>query len=464
MTRQNENYNRYLLSDWRPENPAFWENKGKGIARRNLWISVSCLLLAFCVWMLFSAVAVNLNKIGFNFTTDQLFLLTALPSLSGAILRVPYSFMVPLFGGRKWTVLSTVILIIPCAWLGFAVQNPATPFGVFMLIALLCGFAGANFASSMGNISFFFPKARQGSALGINGGLGNLGVSVMQLIAPLVIFLPIFTFLGVRGVPQPDGSLLALTNAAWIWVPLLAVATLAAWFGMNDIGSSKASVVSQLPVLKRLHLWLLSLLYLATFGSFIGFSAGFAMLAKTQFPDVNILQLAFFGPFIGALARSAGGVISDKFGGVRVTLINFIFMALFTALLFLTLPGSGAGSFSAFYLVFMGLFLTAGLGSGSTFQMIAVIFRQITLYNVKLRGGSDEQAQREAVTDTAAALGFISAIGAVGGFFIPKAFGTSLALTGSPVGAMKIFLLFYIACVLLTWLVYGRRKPKHTHL
>ncbi|EDW0815386.1 NarK family nitrate/nitrite MFS transporter [Salmonella enterica subsp. enterica] len=460
MTRQNENYNRYLLSDWRPENPAFWENKGKGIARRNLWISVSCLLLAFCVWMLFSAVAVNLNKIGFNFTTDQLFLLTALPSLSGAILRVPYSFMVPLFGGRKWTVLSTVILIIPCAWLGFAVQNPATPFGVFMLIALLCGFAGANFASSMGNISFFFPKARQGSALGINGGLGNLGVSVMQLIAPLVIFLPIFAFLGVRGVPQPDGSLLALTNAAWIWVPLLAVATLAAWFGMNDIGSSKASVVSQLPVLKRLHLWLLSLLYLATFGSFIGFSAGFAMLAKTQFPDVNILQLAFFGPFIGALARSAGGVISDKFGGVRVTLINFIFMALFTALLFLTLPGSGAGSFSAFYLVFMGLFLTAGLGSGSTFQMIAVIFRQITLYNVKLRGGSDEQAQREAVTDTAAALGFISAIGAVGGFFIPKAFGTSLALTGSPVGAMKIFLLFYIACVLLTWLVYGRRKPK----
>lgn len=460
MTRQNENYNRYLLSDWRPENPAFWENKGKGIARRNLWISVSCLLLAFCVWMLFSAVAVNLNKIGFNFTTDQLFLLTALPSLSGAILRVPYSFMVPLFGGRKWTVLSTVILIIPCAWLGFAVQNPATPFGVFMLIALLCGFAGANFASSMGNISFFFPKARQGSALGINGGLGNLGVSVMQLLAPLVIFLPIFTFLGVRGVPQPDGSLLALTNAAWIWVPLLAVATLAAWFGMNDIGSSKTSVASQLPVLKRLHLWLLSLLYLATFGSFIGFSAGFAMLAKTQFPDVNILQLAFFGPFIGALARSAGGVISDKFGGVRVTLINFIFMALFTALLFLTLPGSGAGSFSAFYLVFMGLFLTAGLGSGSTFQMIAVIFRQITLYNVKLRGGSDEQAQREAVTDTAAALGFISAIGAVGGFFIPKAFGTSLALTGSPVGAMKIFLLFYIACVLLTWLVYGRRKPK----
>ena len=174
------------------------------------------------------------------------------------------------------------------------------------------------------------------------------------------------------------------------------------------------------------------------------------------------MQLAFFGPFLGALARSAGGFISDKLGGVKVTLINFIFMAIFTALLFLTLPGGGSdGSFIAFYLVFMGLFLTAGLGSGSTFQMIAIIFRQITLDRVKKRGGSDEQAQHEAVTDTAAALGFISAIGAVGGFFIPKAFGSSLAMTGSPVGAMKIFLIFYVVCVLVTWLVYGRRKtPK----
>jgi len=446
----------YLLKDWKPESDAFWNNKGKAIARRNLAISVACLLLAFCVWMLFSAVAVNLNKVGFNFTTDQLFLLTALPSLSGAILRVPYSFMVPVFGGRNWTVLSTVILIIPCVWLGLAIQNPSTPFGVFMIIALLCGFAGANFASSMGNISFFFPKARQGSALGINGGMGNLGVSIMQMVAPLAITLPMFAFLGVHGVEQPDGSTLWLANAAWIWVPLLFIATVAAWFGMNDIASSKASIRSQLPVLKRAHLWLLSLLYLATFGSFIGFSAGFAMLAKTQFPDVNILKLAFFGPFIGALARSVGGMISDRFGGVRVTLINFVFMALFSALLFLTLPGSGSGNFMAFYLVFMGLFLTAGLGSGSTFQMIAVIFRRITIYRVKLKGGTEQQAQQAAVTDTAAALGFISAIGAVGGFFIPKAFGSSLALTGSPVGAMKVFLVFYVVCVLLTWLVYGR--------
>ncbi|HFF8808976.1 hypothetical protein ABEK74_00535 [Klebsiella pneumoniae] len=340
MSVQNDKDNHYLLNNWRPENKAFWENKGQAIARRNLWISVACLLLAFCVWMLFSAVAVNLNKVGFHFTTDQLFLLTALPSLSGAILRVPYSFMVPLFGGRYWTVLSTVILVVPCIWLGVAIQNITTPFWVFIIIALLCGFAGANFASSMGNISFFFPKAKQGSALGVNGGLGNLGVSVMQMVAPAVIFLPLFTFLG----------------------------------------------------------------------------------------------------------------------GVRVTLVNFVLMALFTGLLFLTLPGSGSGSFLAFYVVFMGLFLTAGLGSGSTFQMIAVIFRQLTIDSVKQRGGSDEEAQHEAVTDTAAALGFISAIGAIGGFFIPKAFGTSLAMTGSPVGAMKVFFVFYVVCVLVTWLVYGRRK------
>ena len=180
----NEKENHYLLKDWKPENSAFWENKGKSIARRNLWISVACLLLAFCVWMLFSAVAVNLNKVGFNFTTDQLFLLTALPSLSGAILRVPYSFMVPIFGGRYWTVISTVILVVPCLWLGIAVQNPATPFWMFIIIALLCGFAGANFASSMGNISFFYPKAKQGSALGVNGGLGNLGDSSCITLTP----------------------------------------------------------------------------------------------------------------------------------------------------------------------------------------------------------------------------------------------------------------------------------------
>ncbi|WP_426448956.1 NarK family nitrate/nitrite MFS transporter [Siccibacter colletis] len=447
-----------LLTDWRPDDPAFWQQKGHRIASRNLWISVPSLLLAFCVWMLFSAVAVNLNKVGFNFTTDQLFMLTALPSVSGALLRVPYSFMVPLFGGRRWTAFSTGILIIPCLWLGFAVQDSTTPFSTFIIISLLCGFAGANFASSMANISFFFPKEKQGGALGINGGMGNLGVSVMQLLAPLAISMSIFAAFGGDGVVQENGSRLYLENAAWIWVPLLAVFTLAAWFGMNDLATSKASIRDQLPVLLRGHLWIMSFLYLATFGSFIGFSAGFAMLAKTQFPDVDIMHYAFFGPLFGALARTAGGAISDRWGGTRVTLVNFIMMALFSALLFTTLPSaSSEGNLIAFFGVFLMLFLTAGLGSGSSFQMISVIFRKLTMDRVKAQGGSEAQAMREAATDTAAALGFISAIGAIGGFFIPKAFGTSLALTGSPAGAMKVFFVFYVICVVVTWLVYGRK-------
>ena len=448
-----------VIQDWQPEDNQFWLNTGKKIASRNLWISVPCLLLAFCVWMLFSAVAVNLNRVGFNFTTDQLFLLTALPSVSGAILRVPYSFVIPIFGGRRWTAISTVFMVIPCIWLGIAIQNPETSFNTFIIISLLCGFAGANFASSMANISFFFPKARQGSALGINGGLGNLGVSVMQLTAPFIVGFGVFAFIGGEGVLQADGSTLWLENAAWIWVPFILFFTLMAWFGMNDLAANKASLRAQLPVLKRGHLWIMSLLYLATFGSFIGFSAGFAMLSKTQFPDIVILKFAFFGPFLGALARPLGGILSDRFGGVRVTFINFIVMAIFSGLLFLTLPNHGqGGSFAAFYAVFMVLFLTAGLGSGSTFQMIAVVFRKLTVDRIKSEGGSDESAQKEAVTESAAALGFISAIGAMGGFFIPKAFGTSLALTGSPAGAMKIFFVFYIGCVFVTWLVYGRKS------
>ena len=450
-----------IISDWRPDDPLFWQQQGHGIASRNLWISVPCLLLAFCVWMLFSAVAVNLNKVGFQFSTDQLFMLTALPSVSGALLRVPYSFMVPVFGGRRWTAFSTGILIIPCVWLGLAVEDTSTPFSTFIIIALLCGFAGANFASSMANISFFFPKEKQGSALGINGGFGNLGVSVMQLLAPLAISFSMFAVFGATGVAQPDGSMIFLANAAWVWVPLLAVFTLAAWFGMNELTASKASLKAQLPVLKRKHMWIMSFLYLATFGSFIGFSAGFAMLSKTQFPDVVIMHYAFFGPLIGALARSAGGALSDRLGGTRVTLVNFILMAIFSALLFLTLPTNGVGgNFTAFFGVFLMLFLTAGLGSGSTFQMISVNFRKMTLERVKNAGGSEATALREAATETAAALGFISAIGAIGGFFIPKAFGTSLALTGSPAGAMKVFLVFYIACVVITWAIYGRNSNK----
>lgn len=220
----------YLIEDWRPEDPDFWAQTGSRIANRNLAISIPALLLAFAVWMMFSAVTVSLPKVGFNFTTDQLFWLTALPGLSGATLRIFYSFMVPIFGGRRWTAISTASLMIPAAWLGIAVQDPTTPYWQFVAIAILCGLGGGNFASSMSNISFFYPKAKQGYALGMNAGLGNLGVSVTQFVIPLVISTAVFGALA--GGPQvtKDGEQLYLQNAGFIWLPFLVACTLAAWY------------------------------------------------------------------------------------------------------------------------------------------------------------------------------------------------------------------------------------------
>ena len=448
-----------VITDWRPEDSHFWAAGGKAIATRNLWISIPALLLAFAVWMVWSTVIVRLNSIGFTFTTDQLFWLAALPGLSGATLRIFYSFMVPIFGGRRWTALSTASLLAPALWMGFAVQDPNTSYNVFVLIALLCGFGGGNFASSMSNISFFYPKAQQGTALGMNAGLGNLGVSVMQFGVPLVISLGIFGALG--GAPQnlPDGSQLWLQNAGFIWVPFILAVTIAAWFGMNDLSSAKASFSEQAVIFKRKHNWLMCWLYLATFGSFIGFAAGFPMLIKTQFPGVDPLKFAFLGPLVGALIRPVGGWLADKMGGARVTLWNFVVMiaAVFGVLHFLPQAGS-EGNFYGFLAMFMLLFVTTGVGNGSTFRMIPVIFR--TLHE-RLSAGKckdvQEQAGKNAGKEAAAVLGFSSAIAAYGAFFIPKSFGSSMALTGGPQMALYVFIGFYVSCILLTWWSYARK-------
>ena len=448
-----------VITDWRPEDSHFWAAGGKAIATRNLWISIPALLLAFAVWMVWSTVIVRLNSIGFTFSTDQLFWLAALPGLSGATLRIFYSFMVPIFGGRRWTALSTASLLAPALWMGFAVQDPNTSYNVFVLIALLCGFGGGNFASSMSNISFFYPKAQQGTALGMNAGLGNLGVSVMQFGVPLVISLGIFGALG--GAPQnlPDGSQLWLQNAGFIWVPFILAVTIAAWFGMNDLSSAKASFSEQAVIFKRKHNWLMCWLYLATFGSFIGFAAGFPMLIKTQFPGVDPLKFAFLGPLVGALIRPVGGWLADKMGGARVTLWNFVVMiaAVFGVLHFLPQAGS-EGNFYGFLAMFMLLFVTTGIGNGSTFRMIPVIFR--TLHERLSAGKSkdvQEQAGKNAGKEAAAVLGFSSAMAAYGAFFIPKSFGSSMALTGGPQMALYVFVGFYVSCILLTWWSYARK-------
>jgi NNP family nitrate/nitrite transporter-like MFS transporter len=448
---------KHVLTDWRPDDPVFWETKGKAIAKRNLWISIPCLLLAFSVWLVWSVVVAKLPAIGFAYTTDQLFWLAALPGLSGATLRIFYSFMVPIFGGRLWTTLTTASLLIPAIGIGFAVQNPETPYALFIVLALLCGFGGGNFASSMANISFFFPKKEKGHALAMNAGLGNLGVSVMQGIVPLVITAGVFGALGGEPRSTPDGTHLWIQNAGFVWVPFLLVCTVAAWFGMNDIASAQASFKEQSIIFSRTQNWIMCVLYTGTFGSFIGYSAGFPLLAKTQFPEVNSLQLVFLGPLVGALSRAATGWVADKFGGGRVTFWTFILMtaAVGGVLFFLGIKDQ-PGAFWGFFAMFMVLFFATGIGNASTFQMIPVIMRQEV---GRLMPSLDETQQiRQAEKESAAIIGFTSAIAAYGAFFIPKSYGTSIAMTGGPQAALYAFMAFYVVCVIITWSCYTRRN------
>ncbi|MEQ8965905.1 MAG: NarK family nitrate/nitrite MFS transporter [Azospirillaceae bacterium] len=446
----------HVITDWRPDDEGFWASAGSRVARRNLWISIPALLLAFSVWLVWSVVVAKLPAIGFAYSTNQLFWLAALPGLSGATLRIFYSFMVPIFGGRKWTALSTASLLIPALGIGFAVQNAATPYWLFVGLALLCGFGGGNFASSMANISFFYPKKAKGNALALNAGLGNAGVSVMQFVVPLVITAGVFGGLG--GAPQSlsDGGRLWLQNAGFVWVPFVALAALAAWFGMNDIASAKASFADQAVIFKRRHNWIMCVLYTGTFGSFIGYSAGFPLLATSQFPEADALRFVFLGPLVGALSRAATGWISDKFGGGRVTLATFLVMiAAAAGVLFFLGIKDQPGAFWGFFAMFMVLFFATGVGNASTFQMIPVIFRaEVPRLMPEL---SEAQATRQAEKEAAATIGFTSAIAAYGAFFIPKAYGSAIDLTGAPDAALVAFIAFYAVCVVATWWFYVRR-------
>ncbi|MCL4186990.1 MAG: MFS transporter [Rhodobacteraceae bacterium] len=441
-----------VLEEWRPEDTSFWADRGRSVARRNLWISIPALLLAFSVWMVWSMVVARLPSIGFAFTSDQLFWLAALPALSGATLRIFYGFMVPIFGGRLWTTLSTASLLLPAMGIGYAVQNPDTPYFIFLVLALLCGLGGGNFASSMANIGYFFPKAEKGNALALNAGLGNLGVSVMQFLVPLVITAGVFGAMG--GAPQElsDGGRLWVQNAGFVWVPFIIAATVAAWVGMNDIADARASFAQQAVIFGRTQNWLMCVLYIGTFGSFIGYSAGFPLLTKLAFPEVNALQYVFLGPLVGALSRAATGWVSDKYGGGRVTFWVFVGMiaAVLGVILFLQ-----AGLFLGFFLSFMALFFFTGVGNASTFQMIpAIMAKEVPRLMPEL--GPAERT-RQIAMESGGIVAFTSAIGAYGGFFIPKAYGSSIAMTGSAQGALWLFLAFYVLCLGITWAVYTRR-------
>jgi len=439
------------ISEWHPEDEAFWESKGKLIARRNLIWSILAEHLGFSIWLIWSIVATKLPQVGFNYTTDQLFQLVALPGLIGSLMRFPYTFAVPRFGGRNWTMVSAALLFIPTIALAFFVSRPDTPFGLMLIVAATAGLGGGNFASSMANISFFYPDRMKGWALGLNAAGGNIGVSTVQLLAPILIG---FGWIGLYlTTPLPGG--IYLQNAGLMWLPFIALALYGAYRYMNNLTSARSTFKDQLVIVKRKHTWVMSWLYIGTFGSFIGYSAAFPLLLKTQFPEMGI-GLAFLGPLVGSIIRPIGGRLADRLGGARVTFWNFVAMGAATVGVMYYVEIKGFAGFVAMFLV---LFVTTGVGNGSTFRMIPSIFREAKLREAK---GSGEAARvlavKAASIESAAAIGFISAIGACGGYLIPRGFGASIAMTGGPHAALVVFLAFYVTCIAMTWWYYMRKS------
>lgn len=431
------------IENWDPEDDAFWERQGKAIARRNLIWSILAENLGFSVWLVWSIAATKLPAVGFKYTTAQLFTLVSLPGLIGSIMRFPYTFAVPRFGGRNWTVVSVLLLLIPSTALVVLVRHPQTPFWIMALAASTAGLGGGNFASSMANISFFYPDRKKGFALGLNAAGGNVGVSIVQLLVPIVIAIG-----ATRGTPR-------LENAGLMWMPLIVLSALGAFFFMNNLSSARSGFGDQLAMARRRQTWIMSFLYIGTFGSFVGYSAAFPLLLKTQFPAITA-SLAFLGPLVGSLSRPLGGLLSDRVGGARVTFWNFVAMGAATLAVVYCIDHR---SFAGFLFAFMVLFTTSGIGNGSTFRMIPAIFRAEKLRSVQ--GASADAvavAMAAARRETAAVLGLTSAVGAMGGFFIPRALGASITATGGASTAFGAFFVCYAVCGAVTWWYYLRKS------
>src|SRR5882762_8471826 len=323
------------IKDWNPEDAEFWEKSGKSIARRNLIWSILAENLGFSVWLVWSIAATKLPSVGFKYSTAQLFTLVSLPGLIGSFMRFPYTFAVPKFGGRNWTVVSALLLLIPSIALVVLVQYPETPFWLMALAASTAGLGGGNFASSMANISFFYPEREKGFALGLNAAGGNLGVAVTQLFVPLVLIIGV----AASALKLPKHPV-HMAYAGWVFIPLIALATIGPWLFMDSITDAKADKGSYVESLKSRHTWILSVLYIGTFGSFIGFSFALPLVIKNTFPEflgghpfiaTYLAGLSFMGALLGSLSRPVGGWLSDKIGGARVTLAVFLGMAVFTA-------------------------------------------------------------------------------------------------------------------------------------
>ena len=530
---------------WDVEDKGFWESEGKQIANRNLWISIPNLLCGFSVWLYWGMIAKTMQRLHFanpelfNFTFRNdgqpydeagyralLFTLPAVAGLAGATLRIPNSFMIAICGGRNVKFMTTVLLIIPAIGAGLALQSPATPFWVYIILAAMSGVGGGAFASSMSNISFFFPKRMQGLALGLNAGLGNAGVSVMQFLIPWAITFGMFGAIG--GAPQEfvkDGATqqLWIQNAAMVWVPIMTVLAIAAWLFMNNlpqhdcgpapvaigkylwlqligfVGAAAgvlllvfvpmpipelirifvvliAAVIAtllgmrfltpraiqeplnkQFAIFSNKHNWVMTWLYVMTFGSFIGYANAFPKLIDDVFINDSEQMVNWFGfqtklvtshyiwigAFVGALIRPVGGWLSDKLGGARVTQWDTWIMVAATILAgYLVSLASASDTpekyFIPFLITFIVLFATTGIGNGSTFRMIPIIF-------------SKEQA--------GPVLGWTSAIAAYGAYLIPKIFATQIK-AGTPEYALYGFAVYYASCLAVNWWFYARKNAE----
>ena len=417
------------IDHWDPEDPVYWRGGGRAIARRNLGLSIFAEFLGFCVWALWSVVVPMLPGAGFDLTLNQQFWLIALPSLVGATIRIPYTFAVPVFGGRNWTIVSALLLVIPAAALAWVVTEPATPFGVLLACAALAGFGGGNFASSMTNISFFFPEAEKGKALGLNAAGGNLGTGVVQMVVPAVIAV---------------GAGIHLERAGLLFVPLAIIAAVCAWRWMDNLSGAKADYRSFAVAARNRHTWIISFLYVGTFGSFIGYSGAFPTLLKSQFPEVAT-SIAFVGALVGALTRPLGGIISDRLGGARVTIASFVLLGVGALG---AIEGLRTHRFGVFFVAFLVLFAGAGIGNGATYRMIPAVFRV---------GVRDAAALGTARKAAAGCIGIAGAVGAYGGFLIPRGFAVSTDRFGSLVPALWVFVAAYVVMAVTTYAVYQRR-------
>ena len=523
------------ISVWEVENDDFWENTGKSVATRNLWISIPSLLCGFAVWIYWGIITVQMLNLGFPFTRVELFTLSAIAGFTGATLRIPSTFFIRIAGGRITIVFTTALLMIPAAGMGFALQDKNTPLWIFQILALLSGFGGGNFASSMSNISFFFPKRVQGTSLGLNAGLGNFGVTTMQILVPLAMTMSIFggdsmTLINSSGTligKIPAGTETYIHNAGFIWLIFLVPLAFFGWFGMNNIttdavtpepgnpvlamskitlllsiafftaaiglylmlpepsgiallskwiilplvivatvlllrflttGALQQNLKRQYRIFENKHTWAMTVIYIMTFGSFIGFSAAFPLSIKVIFGFTHVmgadgvmmhdninpngpsaLMFAWMGPFIGALIRPVGGWIADKVGGARVTqyvAIVMILSALGVAYFMAAAYRSATPEeyFWPFFALFIILFTATGVGNGSTFRTIAVVF-------------DEEQA--------GTVLGWTSAVAAYGAFIIPQVFGEQINAT-TPEYALYGFAVFYSICLVLNWWFYLR--------